>query len=509
METTPFKFGSFILHPGRELLRDGKAVVLGSRALTILEAMLDADGAVVTKAELMERAWPGTIVEEGNISVQIAALRKELGTRPDGQDWISTVPRVGYRLALSVAPPPQAPTAIDGGKLAVAVLPFVNLSGDPAQDYFGDGVVEDLITALSRFKTFAVVARNSSFAYKNRPLDARQVASELGVRYLLEGSVRIAGGRVRVTAQLIDAVTGTHHWAESFDGDMGQIFEFQDRITERVVGLVEPQIRRAEIERTRRRWPENPRAYDHFLRALPHFYGRAPDGFAQAIAYLDRAVELEPDYATAMAYASWAYARKGTLALTQIPPEEQKRCLELARSALAFGDDDPQVAAICSHSLIAIGQMKDEGLARVGRAIEANPNNVVVLNQFGVCNMLVGDLSASEAAFARAYVLSPGGLEAHESLSGQGFARFFMRDYERAAELLQRSLAIFIDWPPTYWILASALAHMGRLEEARATLERLRIIAPHTTLAGLHHLALRSDGRWQVLEDGLAKAGLT
>lgn len=505
METQPYTFGPFVLYPGRELQRDGKVVAIGSRALSILETMLDADGAVVTKADLMARVWPGMIVEEGNISVQVAALRRELGARPDGQEWIGTVPRVGYRLVRSTTSVSPGPT---GGMASVAVLPFANLSGDPARDYLSDGLVEDLITALSRFKTFAIVARNSSFAYKNRAIDARQVASELGVRYLVEGSVRIAGSRVRVTAQLIDAVSGMHHWAESFDGDLGQIFDFQDRLTERVVGLVEPQIRRAEIERARRRWPDSPFAYDHFLRALPHFYGRAPDGFALALEHLGRAIALEPDYATAMAYASWAYARKGTLALTLLEPEERTQCIALARSALSFGADDPQVAAICSHSLIAIGHMKDEGLTRVRRALDANPNNVVVLNQFGVCNMLVGDLVASEAAFLRAYQLSPGGLEAHESLSGQGFARFFMADFSGAAELLQRSLAIFIDWPPTYWILASAQAQMAQVEAARATLDRLRAFAPHTSIAGLNNVGDRSDERWQLLMEGLAKAGL-
>jgi TolB-like protein/DNA-binding winged helix-turn-helix (wHTH) protein len=505
METPPYTFGPFVLYPGRELQRDGKPVALGSRALSILETMLAADGAVVTKADLMARVWPGMIVEEGNISVQVAALRKELGTRPDGQDWIGTVPRIGYRIALptlSAAPGPS------GGMASVAVLPFANLSGDASQDYLGDGLVEDLITALSRFKTFAIVARNSSFAYKGKAIDARQVAAELGVRYLVEGSVRIAGNRVRVTAQLIDAMSGMHHWAESFDGDLGQIFEFQDRLTERVVGLVEPQIRRAEIERARRRWPDNPLAYDHFLRALPHFYGRAPDGFAQALEHLDRAIALEPDYATAMAYASWAYARKGTLAQTMLKPDQHERCLALARSALSFGADDPQVAAICSHSLIAIGHMKDEGLTRVRRALEANPYNVVVINQFGVCNMLVGDLADADTAFQRAYRLSPGGLEAHESLAGQGHCRLFMGDFASAAEILQRGLALSVDWPPIYWGLASAQAHLGRLQDARSTLERLKSVWPHFSIAGFQIVGRRSDERWSVLLEGLVRAGL-
>lgn len=501
-------FGPFVLTPGRELRRDGRPVPLGHRALLMLETMLDARGEIVTKAEMMERVWPGVIVEEGNITVQIAALRKELGTRPGGEEWIVTVPRVGYRL-LRGAPASTEVEPQDSGKPTVAVLPFVNLSGDATQDYFADGLVEDLITALSRFKSFAVVSRYSSFAYKDRSIDVRQVARELGVRYLLEGSVRLSGERVRVTVQLVDAATGTHHWASSFDGELGQIFEFQDRITESVVGLVEPQIRRAEIERTRRRWPDSPQAYDHFLRALSYFNSRNPADYVTAYNHLEQAIALQPDYAAALAYASWSLARHGTVALTMISPENAARCLELARLALQYGDDDPVVLAICSHSLIAIGHMRAEGLDMVDRAIKANPHNVVVQVLGGICNMLAGDPAKAEACYSRAYNLSPGAPEASESLAGIGFARFFMRDYEGALGWLERSRATLVDWPPTYWILTAAYAHLGRLDEARAVLSRLLDFAPYTSIAGVETVALRSDGRFELIIDGLRKAGLT
>ena len=242
--------------------------------------------------------------------------------------------------------PAEPQIAERGGKPSLVVLPFVNLSGDPSKDYFADGIVEDLITALSRFKSFAVIARNSSFVYKNRAVDARQIAEELGVRYLLEGSVRLAGDHVRVTAQLIDAETRAHQWAQSFDGELGQIFEFQDRITESVVGLVEPQIRKAEIERARRSWPDNSAAYDHFLRALPYFYRRELQGYLTALDHLEKAMALEPDYATAMAFASWSFARRGTMGLTPLSAADTTRCVELAREAIRLGEDDPQVLAI-------------------------------------------------------------------------------------------------------------------------------------------------------------------
>ena len=504
MDGTQYAFGPFVLLPGRELRRDGQPVALGSRALAMLETMVVARGEIVTKEEILSRVWPGVTVEEGNITVQVAALRKELGTRPGGEDWIVTVPRVGYRLIHDT--PADAPP--DSGRPSVAVLPFVNLSGDASRDYFADGLVEDLITALSRFKSFAVVSRYSSFAYRNRATDIRQVARELGVRYLLEGSVRHSGDRARVTAQLVDAATGTHLWASHFDGELDQLFEFQDRITASVVGLVEPQLRRAEIERSRRRWPENPQAYDHFLRALPLFNSREPGDYLIALEHLEHAIALQPDYAAALAYASWGLARYGTIALTMLDEQQAARCLDLARAALRHGDDDPVVLAICSHSLIAIGHMPVEGLTLADRALAANPHNVIVQVLGGISNVLAGDLDKAEACYSRAYTLSPGAPEASESLAGRGFARFFMRDFEGAVGWLERSRATLADWPPAYWMLTSAYAHLGRIDEAHLTLGRLREVVPHITLAGVSTVARRSDGRFELVLDGLRKAGL-
>lgn len=506
MGTHLFSFGPFVLHPGRELLRDGRAVPIGNRALRLLEIMLEADGGVVTKADMLSKVWPGMIVEDGNITVQIAALRRELGTRPDGQEWIVTVPRVGYRLVrdplLTVEGLPDG-----GGRPALAVLPFVDLSGGSSYDYFGDGIVEDLIIALSRFKSVAVVARNSSFVYKGKAVDVREVARALGVRYLLEGSVRVAGERIRVTAQLVDAAAGTHLWAASFDGELAGIFEFQDRITESVVGLVEPQIRRAEIDRARRKWPDDPKAYDHFLRALPHFYSNDPAGYVTALADLERAIALEPDYAMALAYGSWSLARRVTVSLKPLSPQEDAYGLELARAAMRYGEDDPVVLAICGHSLVCAG-MRSEGLAMVRRGLKANPYNVMVLAQGGTCNMLVGDLVEAETCYRRVHQLSPGAPEASEALAGIGFSRFFEGNYETALEWLGQSRASLVEWPPVYWTTIAAYAHLGRLEEARSSLARLLEFAPETTLAGVGIIAARSDGRWDTILSGLARAGL-
>jgi TolB-like protein/Flp pilus assembly protein TadD len=505
-------FGPFVLLHGRELLRDGAPVAIGQRALMVLDGLVGAEGGVVTKAELMARAWPGVIVEEGNLTVQVATLRKELGTRPDGQDWIVTIPRIGYRFAgLDPARPAPAAPVLTGesGKPRLAVLPFANLSGDQSRDYFADGVVEDLITALSRFKSFAVTSRNSTFAYKGKAMDVRQVARELDVRYLLEGSVRLVGDRVRVTTQLVHAQSGTHNWAQSFDGELGQIFEFQDRITEAVVGLVEPQIRKAEIERARRQWPADPQAYDYFLRALPFFYSRDPQGYRTALEYLEQAIALEPDYAAALAYASWADARRGTVSLKMLTDDESVRCLEYARRALLYGEDDPVVLAICAHTLLAIGHLPAEGLAAARRALDANPNNVSVQILAGICNMLAGDLDQAEACGRRAFQLSPGAPEAYEGLAITGFSLFLKGEDAAAVEWLEKSRSAFVDWPPTMWMLTAAYAHLGRMDDAARTLRRLLELAPYTTLEGIGTIRARGDARLDRLLDGLRMAGLT
>ena len=263
MTGAPLAFGSFLLDCSRgTLTRDGAPVPLGQRALAVLAALAETPGRTVTKEALLARAWPDTIVEEGNLTVQVAALRKALG---GDQDWILTVPRIGYRFALA-APPTSEPAPVIP---SLAVLPFANLGAHPEQDWFSDGVVDDIITALSRFRSFAVVARSSSFAYKGRAVDVRQVARELGVRYVLEGSVRRAGDTLRITAQLVDGTTGAHLWAERFDGALDEVFAFQDRITADVAFIIEPQIQMAEIERSRRERPGSIAAYDACLQAMP------------------------------------------------------------------------------------------------------------------------------------------------------------------------------------------------------------------------------------------------
>src|SRR5262245_57739209 len=271
-------FGPFRLDATAEILfRGAEPVALGHRAVALLRVLAEQAGKPVSKETLIQAAWPGLAVEDSNLTVQIAALRRVLGAEPGGETWIETLPRRGYRFigpAVAAGAGSAQLVATSNASLtppdiaSIAVLPFQNLSGDPEQDYFADGIVEEIITALSRFRHLFVIARNSTFSYKGRAVDVKEVGRALGVRYVLEGSVRKSPNQVRIAGQLIEASTSRQLWAERFDGALENIFELQDQVTASVVGAITPMVEQAEIERARLKLTENLDAYDLFLRGL-------------------------------------------------------------------------------------------------------------------------------------------------------------------------------------------------------------------------------------------------
>ena len=299
-----FAFGSFILDPQRgKLLREGQPVAVSSKGLRLLEAFLASPGQVLTKTELMRAVWDDAAVEESNLSVQIAALRKQLGPTADGGEWIATVPRVGYRFiglsALELAGETAAakPSPADREhRPSIAVLPFANLSVERDQDYLADGITEDIITALTRFRWFFVIARNSSFAYKGKSLDAKQMAQELGVRYLLEGSVRKSGQRIRISAQLIDAKSAKHIWAERYDLELTEVFAVQDEIAERVAGAIEPELLKSEGSQASAIHTGNMTAWDLVRRGTWHFHQVTRENHFKARELFRQASELDPGF---------------------------------------------------------------------------------------------------------------------------------------------------------------------------------------------------------------------
>jgi TolB-like protein len=487
-----------------KLTRDGLSVSLGSRGTALLAALADARGGVVAKDRLMQAAWPGTIVEEANLTVQIAALRRALGTGQDGQDWIVTVPRVGYRLLW----PNAAGSLAEHGAPAIAVLPFENLSPDPEQSFLADGIVEEIITALSRFRTFGVVARNSTFAYKGRATDVREVARDLGVRYVLEGSVRRSGQRVRVTAQLIEGASGAHLWAEKFEGAVADIFDFQDEITRLVIGIVEPQIRKAEIERTRRKRPESLDAWDLYLQALPLVYSAKVPSYTEAIALLDRAISLDPDYVPALALASWAHEKRKTFGgVAPAGVDDVGVALAFAQRALDADPDDAVAMALLGWERILF-RRDFAGLALCARAVELNPNNRAVLDLAAVANLFAGDLDDVIVCGLRALELSPGAPDAYMCLTHIASAHFSAGRFEEAAEWAERSIDLEKGYVFSHLFLAASKAHLGQIEEARAAMKIALALRPDYTVAGKSSGPMRFPERRTIWIDGLRMAGM-
>ncbi len=502
-------FGDFVLEPDRGLIRrNGEPVALGQRGLALLQALLAAGGRIVSKADLIDRCWPGAIVEESNLTVQIAALRKALGAAPDGREWITTIPRVGYRFA--VAAPKQA-TGFDlvPARPALAVLPFANVTGDPGQDYFVDGVVDEIITALGRFKSFAVIARNSSFAYKNSAIDVRQVAKDLGVRYVLEGSVRRSANRVRIAAQLVDEGDATHLWTQSFDGEINDVFDFQDEITESVATLIEPHVQTAEIKKSRRERPGSIAAYDIYLQALAKISTESEKDNAEAYALLRQGLEAEPDNALMLAHAAWALEHRHTMGWPPLGQDDVQECTALARRGLEHAAGDAMVMAHCGVALLQTAKDYDWAVAVLQSAAEANPNNLMVVVRAGLAHLHCGSLDEALAHFHRANRLSPGDRGAHFSLCGIADVHMIRGNYVEAVAWAARALASNPNFDPTLWVLIAANAHLGRLEEARRYLRELKRLVPAVTIARIKAGQPAKDPtRMAALLEGLRKAGL-
>jgi TolB-like protein len=365
----------------RELKRDGIPVQLGSRARDILWVLASANGEVVSKDELMTRVWHGLVVEENNIQVHISALRKAIDESKDGQSCVVTVPGRGYRLVGTKGAPSSSlrdvetrPGSAIPDKPSIVVLPFESMSDDPEQQYFADGVVEEIITALSRFSGLFVIARNSSFTYKGRAVDVKQVGRELGVRYVLEGSVRRGGDRVRITGQLIDASTGVHLWADRFDGTPKDIFDLQDQVTASVVGAIAPRLEQAEIERAKRKPTESLDAYDYYLRGTENLYQNTRESIDRAMPLFARAIELDPTFAAAYAAGAACYVRRQISGWMADRRKEVSEAARLARAAVAFGKDDAAVLARAGHVLAAVVHELEAGQLFIERALALNPN---------------------------------------------------------------------------------------------------------------------------------------
>jgi adenylate cyclase len=402
-----------------------------------------------------------------------------------------------------------ARTPEQSSKASIAVLPFNNMSGDAEQEYFADGMVEDIITALSRFEQLFVIARNSSFTYKGRAVDVRQVSRDLGVRFVLEGSVRKAGTRLRITGQLIDAANGSHLWADKFDGGLEDVFDLQDKITDQVVGAIEPTLRRVEIERVRRKPVENLDAYDLYLRALPHLYAFRPDENVTALRLLTRAIELEPTYASALAHAAWCYEQRIVRGWHTVGKDDVPTAIALARRAVACGGGDAVALIVGGFVLVMVARDLDTGLDAVRRAVALNPGSGIVSLLAAGALVFAGDPEDALIHGERAMALSPLDPGFHMYLSVAGLAHLFSGRVERALDLAKKSAALYADWDTTYWVLVPAYVQLGRMAEAQAALAKLVSLTPGLTVSGARRrLPIQNPASMEMVLDGFRKAGL-
>ncbi|RWL17416.1 MULTISPECIES: adenylate/guanylate cyclase domain-containing protein [Mesorhizobium] len=366
-------------------------------------------------------------------------------------------------------------------KPSIAVLPFTNMSGDPDQEYFADGLVEDIITGLSRVNSFFVIARNSSFTYKGRAVDLRQVGRELGVRYVLEGSIRRAGSRVRISGQLVDAISGHHVWADRFEGDVSDIFDLQDKVTESVVGAVEPSIRLEEIKQARMKPTDYIGAYDLYLRALPRFYSMTREGFADVRRLTNEALSIDPGFTLAKALG--AYIRSLSVSQCWHEPDDIRVAVRMAREVLADARDDPTSLRFAAQVIAYSAKDYETALDTIERSLLLNPNSAQGYTGSGWVNAHSGRPLVAIEHFHRAMRLSPVDPEKGIALSGIGMSYLMLERYEEALAWGERALREMPNYGSSHRVVIMALVKLNRPDEAQAAARRLMEAFPTYTLA--------------------------
>jgi TolB-like protein/class 3 adenylate cyclase/Flp pilus assembly protein TadD len=394
-------------------------------------------------------------------------------------------------------------------KPSIAVLPFTNMSGDPEQEYFADGMVEEIITALSRIRWLFVIARNSTFAYKGQAVDVKQVGRELGVRYVLEGSVRKAGGRVRITGQLIDAETGAHLWADRFDGALDDLFELQDQVASGVVGAIEPKLRQSEIERARRKPTESLDAYELYLRALALRDIHTDESVQEAIALLKRALTFDPNYAPAKAAIGWSRVHQGSHGRSPPTAAERSEAVVLAREAVEAAKDDPDTLWMAASTLGFYAGERTVAAAAIDRALTLNPNSAHAWMARGYASLNLDQPGPAIEALQRAMRLSPLDSLRRTFINGIAGAHLLAGRYEEAVDWADRTLREEPGYRIAFINKAVAFAHLDRIEEARAALRQL-VEAQPGAIAQFRAFSsgFFSPERTAIYVEGLRKAGL-
>ena len=467
-------------------------------------------------ARLQSIGEPGGVCISGTVYDQVKG-RLEAVFEFLGEQQVKNIaePVRAYRIRLdalgeiakAAAPAGGMPALTLPDKPSIAVLPFDNMSGDPEQEFFADGVVEAITATLSRIRSFFVIARNSAFRYKGSAVDVSQVGKELGVRYVLEGSVQKAGSRVRITVQLIDVTSGAHVWADRVDGTLEDIFDLQDRITERVAGALQPSIRLAEIERARRKRPQDLGAYDYTMRAMPHVWALEKEASVKALELLDRALAIDPEYPLALSLAGWCYAQRAVYNWTDDIDSARSEALRLAEKAAEEGGEDPLILAVLGavHTVL-----RNHGTARImlERAVTLDPNAAWAWSRLGWVENYTGRPDRAIAHFERALRLSPLDPMNFNNYVGIGSANEVAERYDGAVEMFRRALQ---ERPHADWILrslVSALVGAGRMDEAAVEVKRLMAAYPGLTVTKFRKAMVFSPATLDRMGAHLRQAGV-
>ena len=509
----------------RELRRSGAAIAVEPQVFELLTYLVQNRERVVSKDDLFASVWGGRIVADSTLASRINAARKAIGDSGGEQRLIRTIARKGIRFVGEVqfrpendvpaheaaAPQPgtrePARAAVrSSDRPAIAVLPFANMSGEAEQEYFSDGISEDIITALSKLRWFFVIARNSSFTYKGKSVHLKEIAEELGVDYVIEGSVRKEGQRVRITAQLNDVTTGSHLWAERYDRDLADVFAVQDEITEAIVATIEPQLYAAENFRAQRKAPESLDAWDLVMRALSHYWRVTREDNLAAQRLLDQAIAIDPNYAQALALLAVSHlfgARMGWEDVATVRPEAERNALAAVR---ADGEDPwAHLALACAYGYR--GHLEDS-FAAFEQALRLNSNFALAQGYYGLMLSWGGRWREGAEAARRALRLSPRDPSSAIYNAVAAYAAYVERDYKEAIRLSREGIRQRNDFAGAYRVITAAAAMAGEMDLATAMLQELRRAQPNISLEWMaRQLPFRQDEREHFLE-GLRRAGL-
>jgi TolB-like protein/cytochrome c-type biogenesis protein CcmH/NrfG len=516
-----FIFSNHVLDTNRqELSCGGEGVPIEPQVFNLLQYLVENRDRVVSKDDLFDNIWQGRIVSESTLTSRINAVRKAVGDSGRDQHLVRTIARKGFRFVgdVRVSQPEMKPgegsenhsnkdslSSLD--RPAIAVLPLTNMSEDPGQEYFSDGISEDIITALSKLRWFYVIARNSSFAYKGKSLHLKQIGEELGVGYVVEGSVRKDGDRVRITIQLNDVITGSHIWAERYDRSLADVFAVQDEIAQAIVAAIQPQLYAAENFRARRKPPDSMDAWDLVMRALSHYWRVTRQDNMVAQALLEKAINIDPDYGQALGLLAASHtfsAHMGWETMAKAVPVAERAALAAIRA-----DSEDAWAHYALASVYLFNRQFEDSLAEFELALELNPNFSPARGYYGVALTYCGRWEEGDRAARHALRLSPRDPFAAIYCGVAAYSQFVGRNYEEAIRLSREALRHRADFVGAHRVLTAAAAAGGFDDLANAALKELRRVQPNISLEWIaNEMPFKREEDRVYYLDGFRRAGL-